>query len=198
VSLARLIAIATVVVAAGSVLALLLDHRDQGLTSTETVAVTKTVTATKTVTQTAASGAATSTQPELPAATEAGFKLHWNGRLRLNQTGHGLDGDDDPSPPRPDSSSSVSVDYLGNIDFSDVTVAEWTRSDAPTPSECAAQVKTQGLSSDEADSIPPRKGLRLCLTLATADRSPRIGYMRVLPGFTNVAVNVEGVLWDKP
>jgi hypothetical protein len=198
VSVTRLIVIAIVVMASGSVLALVLDHGERGRTSTKTVTVaaTATVTATTTVTQAApASGPTTPAEPEIPDSTEAGFEVHWKGRLRLNETGHSLDGDDDPSPDG--SSYNVYIDYEGNIDFDDVTVAEWSGSSTPRPSECVAQVKTQSFSSNEASDINPKKGLQLCLSLVTEDKSTRIGFMRVLPGFTVDAVNVQGVLWDK-
>lgn len=197
-SLTRLITIAVIVMASGSVLALAFDHGEPGRihTKTVTVAATETVTATQTVTQAAAeSGATSPAEPKIPDSTEAGFKVRWKGRLRLNQTGHSLTADDDPSPA--DGSSNVYVNYAGDIHFNDVTVAEWTGSGMPRASECVAQVKTQSLSSDEASNINPKKGLQLCLSLVADDESTRIGYMRVLPGFTDVAVNVDGVLWDK-
>jgi hypothetical protein len=189
--------IAMVVMASASGLALLIDHGEQVRTVTKTVSgATETVTATKTVPQAAtASGATDPAEPEIPDSTEAGFKVRWKDRLRLNQTGHGLDGDNDPSPD-PDS-PNVQVDYAGNIDFESVIVAEWTRSGPPTPSDCEAQVKTQSFSDTEADSIHTKKGLQLCFTLTAEDESTRIGYMRVLPRFTDVAVHVEGVLWEK-
>jgi hypothetical protein len=198
VSLVRLVVIAIVVMIAGSGLALLLDHGERGRTSTTTVTVgvTDTVTATKTVTQ--AATATSSAEPEVPDSSEAGFKILWKGPLRLNQNGHDLDGANGPVPSDglfPD----VRVTNTGYIAFDDpsVSVAKHTGSDMPKPSECAAD-KTRSLSSQEASSILPKTGLQLCLNLEAGDGSPRIGYMRVRPGFTNIAVEVEGVLWDKP
>ena len=78
VSLARLIAIALVVMAAGSSLALLLDQGERGRTSTKTVTVgaTETVTATKTVTQAAeAPGATGPAEPEIPEPVKDGAVL---------------------------------------------------------------------------------------------------------------------------
>jgi hypothetical protein len=189
--------IAIVVMASASGLALLIDHGEQVRTVTKAVSgATKTVTVTKAAPQAApASGATNPAESAIPDSTEAGFKVLWNDRLRLNETGYSLDGDNDPSPD-PDS-PNVQVDYSGNIDFESVIVAEWTRSGTPTPSDCEAQVKTQSFSDSEADSIYTKKGLQLCFTLTAEDKSTRVGYMRVRPGFTDVAVPVQGVLWEK-
>jgi hypothetical protein len=198
VSLVRLVVIAIVVMTAGSGLALLLDHGERVRTSTKTVTVgvTETVTATKTVTQ-----AATATSPaesEVPDSSEAGFKILWEGRLRLNQDGYDLDRADGRPLVSDGLLPDVGVTDIGYIAFdSSVSVAKRSEGRMPKPSECAAD-KTRSLSSEEAGSILPERGLQLCLNLEAGDGSPRVGYMRVRPGFTNDRVEVDVVFWDKP
>lgn len=193
----RLIAVATVVIIAGALLAALLDRGKNGKTVAKTVTVgaTDTVTVTHTVAQAPeTSGSSSSVGPEAPPPTEEGFEVRWKGRLRLNQTGHDLSGVNGPSPQR--YSPNVYVTDDGNLDFDEVTVAEWTARSKPSASDCTAQANTQSLSAGEAESIRPKAGLTLCLTLTAEDESSRVGYMRVGSDFTVRAVNVDGVLWD--
>jgi hypothetical protein len=195
----RPVVVGLVVIAAGSLLAVLLDRGEHGgtIATTVTVRATDTVTVPGTATDPAGdpgAGAKRSAEPGVPDSSQGRFAPRWRGLLRLNQTGHDLGGATGPSPQSHE--PSVYVTGEGKIRFINVTVAVWLTDDKPGPRACQARVMAGGLSEGEADAIQPEASKQLCLMLTADDRSTRIGYMRIRSGFTSRAVNVDGVLWD--
>jgi hypothetical protein len=147
----------------------------------------------------AATSVATSPGSNLPPATTPGTEapvdnhpVVWQGSIRVTRDGINL-GTAPPSTGGVYSTIIYMPDELAFETNYSFDVARWDNDGEATFDLCASQIGTNKLSSSEANHIPYKQGLALCVKTFGADR---LAFIRITGASGGEGVTAVAKVWD--